>query len=202
MFQKYLTQYNCDIICLSELFLNSSIQNNDDKININGYNLIRSDHSSDSKKGVCIYYKEHTSLIKQDYICTLDNCSVTEICSQNEKCFLSCLYLHHSKAKVILKTFTKFDILLSQINDELSICSIVTGDFNAQCSRWWRNDITTFTGKEIDFLTSSAGYTQIIDKPIHVINKSKSYIDLIFRTNQNVISKYCVDAIIILSLTK
>ena len=36
LFQKYLTQYNCDIICLSELFLNSSIQNNDDKIKING----------------------------------------------------------------------------------------------------------------------------------------------------------------------
>ena len=41
---------------------------------------------------------------------------------------------------------------------------------------------------------SSAGYTQIIDKPTHVINKSKTFIDLIFCTNQNVISKYGVDA--------
>ena len=41
---------------------------------------------SDSKKGgVCIYYKEHISLIKWDDICTLDNCLVTEIRSQTEK---------------------------------------------------------------------------------------------------------------------
>ena len=49
-------------------------------------------------------------------------------------------------------------------------------------------------GKEIDFPTSSASFTQIIDKPTHVINNSKSCIDLIFCINQNVISKYGVDA--------
>ena len=56
LLQAYVTQYNCDIICLSETFLNSSIQNNDDIIKLNGYNLMRSDHPSDSKKGgICIY---------------------------------------------------------------------------------------------------------------------------------------------------
>ena len=69
MLQAYVTQYNCDIIYISETFLNSSIQNNDDRIKIDGYNLIRSDHPSDSKKGgVCIYYKDHVSLIKRDDI--------------------------------------------------------------------------------------------------------------------------------------
>ena len=43
-------------------------------------------------------------------------------------------------------------------------------------------------------LTSSAGYTQIIDKPLHGINISMLCIDLVFFTNQNVISKYDVDA--------
>ena len=67
-------------------FLNSSIQNDDHKFKIDGYNLIRSDHPSDSKKGgVCIYYKEHITLIRRDDLCTLDNCLVTEIRSQNEK---------------------------------------------------------------------------------------------------------------------
>ena len=54
------------------------------------------------------------------------------------------------------------------------------------------NDITNFAGKELE--TSSAGYTQIIDKPTHLINKSKLYTDLIFCNNQNVISKYGADA--------
>ena len=69
LLQVYVTQYNCDIICLSETYLNSSIQKDDDRIKIDGYNLIRSDHPSDSKKGgVCIYYKDHVSLIKRDDI--------------------------------------------------------------------------------------------------------------------------------------
>ena len=73
------------------------------------------------------------------------------------------------------------------------MCSIITGDFNARCSRWWKNDITNVKGEEIDTLTSSAGYSQIIDKPIHILNNSKSCIDLIFCTNKNIISNYGVD---------
>ena len=38
LLQAYVTQYNCDIICISETFLNSSIQNDDDRIKIDGYN--------------------------------------------------------------------------------------------------------------------------------------------------------------------
>ena len=75
---------------------------------------------------------------------------------------------------------TKFYLLMSNINNEFPLCSIITGDFNARCSRWWKNDITNSTGQEIDSLTSSAGYKQIIDKPTHVINNSMSCIDLIF----------------------
>ena len=56
-----------------------------------------------------------------------------------------------------------------------------------------KNDITNSTGQEIDSLTSSAGYKQIIDKPTDVINNSMSCIDLIFCTNQNVISNYGID---------
>ena len=88
---------------------------------------------------------------------------------------------------------TNFDILLNNINDELPLCSIVTGDFNARCSRWWKNDITNLQGQELDSLTLSAGYNQIIDKPTHAINTSMSCIDLIFCTNQSVISNHGVD---------
>ena len=55
LFQGYITQHNNDIISLSETFLNSSIQTNDDRISIDEYNLIRADQPSDSKRGrVCI----------------------------------------------------------------------------------------------------------------------------------------------------
>ena len=55
-------------------------------------------------------------------------------------------------------------------------------DFNARCSRWLKNDITNLGGQELDSLTLSAGYNQIIDKPTHVINTYMSCIDLIFCT--------------------
>ena len=146
---------------------------------------------------MCIYYKEHIPLVKRDYICTLDNCLVTEIRSQNEKCFLTCINRSPSQNHEEFQNFcTKFDTLLNNINDEFPICSVVTGDFNARNSRWWKNDITNSAGLELDSLTSSAGYTQIMDKPTHAINSSMSCIDLIFCTNLNVISKHDVDVTI------
>ena len=75
----------------------------------------------------------------------------------------------------------------------LPLCSITTGDFNACCSKWWKNDITNLQGQELDSLTLSAGYNQIIDKPTHVINASKPCFDLTFCTNQIVISNHGAD---------
>ena len=58
------------------------MQNDDHKLKIDGYNLIRPDHPTDSKKGgIGIYYKEHIPLIRRDDLCTLDNCT-----------FLTCVY--------------------------------------------------------------------------------------------------------------
>ena len=56
-----------------------------------------------------------------------------------------------------------------------------------------KNDITNSVGQELDSLTSSAGYSQIIDKPTHVVNNSVSCIDFIFCTNTNIIFKHGVD---------
>ena len=113
---------------------------------------------------------------------------MTEIYSQGEKYFLTCVYRSPSQNHDEFEDFcTKFYLLMSNINNEFPLCSIIIGDFNAWCSRWWKNNVTNSEGQEIDFLISSAGYKQIIDKPTHVINNSMSYIDLIFCTNQNLI---------------
>ena len=45
-----------DITYLTETFLNSSINNDDDRISFPGYNLLRVDHPSNTKiGGVCVY---------------------------------------------------------------------------------------------------------------------------------------------------
>ena len=116
LFQAYILQHNYDIICLSEAFLNSSIESNDNSISIDGYNLIISDHPSDSKRGVvCIYYKEHSPLIKQDDICTLGNCSVTEIRSEGETYFLNCIYRSPNQSNDKFENFcVNFNLLLDK----------------------------------------------------------------------------------------
>ena len=123
LIQAYITDQNFDIVCLSKTFLSSSIQNDDHKLKLDGYNLIRSNHPNDSKKdGVCIYRKEHIPLIRRDDLCTLDNCLVTEIRSQNEKWLLTCAYRSPSQSQEEFEIFcTKFDMLFSQINDEFPL---------------------------------------------------------------------------------
>ena len=50
LLQAYITQHNYEIIYVTETFSNFSILSDDSRIMIDGYNLIRSDHPSDSKK--------------------------------------------------------------------------------------------------------------------------------------------------------
>ena len=61
-------------------------------------------------------------------------------------------------------------------------CSILIDDFNAKCSQWCNSDKDDKTGSQLDNITTSAGYIQVIDKPTYFINES-SYIDLIFSSN-------------------
>ena len=107
-----------------------------------------------------------------------------------KKFFLTCISRNNEKFENFC---VNFDLLLSNINEEIPICSIITGDFNARSSNWWKNDITNSVGQKLDSLTSSAGYSQIIDEPTHIVNSSTSCIDLIFCTNTSVISKRGVD---------
>ena len=103
---------------------------------------------------------------------------------------------------------TKFDLLLSNINHEFPLCSVVIEDLNARCSRSWQNDITNSIGQEIDSLTLSTGYKQMNDKPTHVINNSMSCIDLLFFLTKmqfqimKLMSQSLINVTIILSLVR
>ena len=62
LLKAYVTVHKFDIICLSETYLDSSITVNDHNLETSGYNLIHSDHPSNSRcGGVCIYYKKYFS---------------------------------------------------------------------------------------------------------------------------------------------
>ena len=57
-YKNYIATHKLDVLCLSEAYLDSSISNNDDNLEISGYDLFRTDHLSNTKRdGVCIYYR-------------------------------------------------------------------------------------------------------------------------------------------------
>ena len=63
LLKAYVILHKFDIICLPETYLDSIIPIDDNKLQIPGYTLIRSDHPSNTKHGwVCIYYKSSLPL--------------------------------------------------------------------------------------------------------------------------------------------
>ena len=125
-----------DIICLTESFLDSSIENNDDPKSIPEYNLLRPDHPSNTKRAsVCIYYKDHLHIIKRTDLCHLYECLVIELRAGKEKCFFTRLYRSPSQTSDEFEdSFTGLN--LSNINDINPACFVITGDFIPTSLLW------------------------------------------------------------------
>ena len=49
--KAYVTVHKFDIVCLSETYIDSNTAPDEDNLEVLGYNLIRSDHPSNSKRG-------------------------------------------------------------------------------------------------------------------------------------------------------
>ena len=61
LLRAYTSTNKIDIKCLSETYLDSSISSDSGNLELPGYNLVRADHLTNTKRGgVCIYY--HNSL--------------------------------------------------------------------------------------------------------------------------------------------
>ena len=59
----YIAIHKCDIVCLSETILNTSMSNVDDSSEVPHYNLFRADHTSNTKQGgICIYKRNDLPL--------------------------------------------------------------------------------------------------------------------------------------------
>ena len=142
LIEAFITTHNLDIICLSETFLDSSIDVSDTRMNINGYSFLTADHLSNTKRaGVCMYYKNYLPLITRTDSSVLRECIVAEITVNKEKCFLTCLYRSPSQNDDELGTFcSDLTFLLNNINKFQSSCLVLLGNFNAKHSKWCSTD--------------------------------------------------------------
>ena len=78
-----------DFICLSETLLSHSVSSALDPLNIDGYNIVRSDHPGGSKRGaVCCYFKESLP-IRILKITPMTECLVLELLCNNKLVIIS-----------------------------------------------------------------------------------------------------------------
>ena len=177
--KAYNSIYKYDFICLSETYLDSSIPDN--LIDIEGYKLIRANHPDNIKRGgVCIYYKESlpVRVISLPYF---KGALLLEMSNNNKKVMVSVIYRSPSQTNDEFEAFlSNFQMLLNDINNRKPSLSVTTGGFNSRCSSWWSDDIKTKEGLKLFSLTSSNGFSQLINKPTHIKANSSSCIDLKF----------------------
>ena len=103
-----------DFLCVSQTFLYSSFGSRGKDLMIEGYNLIRSDHPGNTKRGgVCIYYKEILA-VRIVNITSLTECLVCEVTIQNKKGYVAAVYRFPSQST------SEFEYFLSDLEDLLS----------------------------------------------------------------------------------
>ena len=93
---------------------------------------------------------------------------------------------------IFLKNNSNSNSFSSGLEGSLSntLCSksqftVVLVDLNARSPAWWSEDITALHGTQIDSLTTTHGFKQIISDRTHILPQSSSCIDLIFTDQPN-----------------
>ena len=87
------------------MFLSTSMSSKLDSLNIDGYNIVRSDHLSGSKRGsVCCYFKESLP-IRILEITAMTECPVLEMLYNNNLVIISVIYRSPNQSS---QEFTQF----------------------------------------------------------------------------------------------
>ena len=190
LLKTYNSVHKFDIICLSETYLDSNILPDDSNLNIPGYNLVRSNHPSNKKRGgVCIYYKSYLPLRIID-INYLSECVRFELMVGDKLCNFIALYRSPSQSQDLFESFKeKLELNLESVVQNNPFLVVLLGDFNAKSSNWCKNDTTTTEGKAIENITSQFGLHQMTDEPTLILESSSSCIDLICTSQPNLITE-------------
>ena len=162
-----------DIICISETYLNSSVNKN--LLLISG--LLRADHPENLKKGgVCLYYKEHLSL-KQIETSYFSQCMLCKLTIQNKVGYVAVICRSPSQSFNEFDEFLlNFEKFLNQINELKSLFLVILGNLSARARPWWCEDITSREGAQLESLTISCGLHQLKSDPTHLLPNSSSCI--------------------------
>ena len=109
------------------------MQEGDKNIQLDGYNLLRADHPSNSKRdGLCIFYKE-TLGVRTAKSLGFNECIICEVSIQNSKGDVGVIYRSPSQDSFQFETFlSNFKKVLSGTTSWNFLFTIILGDFNAR----------------------------------------------------------------------
>ena len=138
LLKAYIAIHKFDIICLSETYLDSSTTSDDDNLAISGYNLIRSDHPSNNKRGgVCIYYKNFLPLRLLN-IQYLQECINFKLNIGGKMCNFLSLYRSPSQTQDKFEKFIdNLELTLETLFQNNPFLIVLIGDLNAKSKNWY-----------------------------------------------------------------
>ena len=188
LLRPYITIHKFDVVCLSETYLNASISNDDDSLEVPGYNLFRADHPSNTKRGgVCIYYRNSLALKILD-IHYLQECINFQTMIGGKLCRFVPLYRSPNQSPDDFELFANnFELNIDAVTANNPFLTVVLRDFNVNSNLWFKGDKTSYERSKIDAITSLFGLQQLINEPTHLLADSSSCIDLIFTSQPNLV---------------
>ena len=150
----YVSLHKFSVVCVSEAHLHSTTALDDNNLEIAGYNLLRADHASNSKRrGACVYYKSSLALGLSDanYLAFL----IFEILIGGKFCNFISLYRSPSQSSDVFEGFAdNLQLSLDKIRNQNPIFIVIFRNFNAKSSKWDEHYKTANEDSNIDAVTS------------------------------------------------
>ena len=163
LLRAYLSTHKFDVICISETYLDSDTSHEDVNLEIVDYNLIRTDHSCNIKRGSsCLYYRHSLVfwLLNIQYLEEYINFEISFAC---KICNFISLYRSPSQSHDVFETFAdNLDLNLNTTANKNPFMIVILGDFNAKSSNWYKHNKTTYEGPKIEAIKSQFGLKQLI----------------------------------------
>ena len=176
--------------------MSSDISHDETFIEGFGKNPFRDDDLSGLRKGgVCVYFEEKLPIKRRVDLETLCAEGIgIETTLHRKKIFFVDLYRPHGMSSDDFVLFMqRLELLLDYTRHEKPHCIIFTiGDFDYRTQQWWPGDIENEEGVALDEFIESNNLTQLIDQPTHIMNESRSCIDLIITDQPNILVDYGV----------
>ena len=115
---------------------------------------------------------------------------VCQITLGSKKIFFSVTYRRHHHSPDQLKVFAdNYKKMCENISKENPFCVLHLGDLNAHSSQFWIGDIDNDAGKILCDIVVDIGLQQMVHEPTHIVNNTKSCIDLVLTDQPNLVNE-------------